>query len=358
MKKILTILLLGIFLVSCAPKVQKDFEKMLSTLQSGDIEKIKKLAPDLAIQFNDEISKMYLNGFKKLSYKIKKTKVTGDTAIVNLDMKAPDLSSYFPEYMKKLSEMGNKNLETEPEKIMEQSQKFMNDFFTEKLNSSDLKYTEKNVDVHFKKNGKEWEVDYNNSKNKDFIEMLSLGFSKLGEATIGSEDMFKNEIENSTKIENPTKIEDLTNNSNNNSNSKDVKKVNVAETVKTNKAEFTVVSKEVAKEVSNGGNSFHKPISEGNSFLILTVKIKNLSNSMINFESGDFHILLNNNKYSSTSLFSVKNEIIFENINPGTEIVGKIFYDVPDNVANSPNLILKNSDSIFTEIGEIEVNLK
>ena len=122
--------------------------------------------------------------------------------------------------------------------------------------------------------------------------------------------------------------------------------------MKTDKVEFKVVSKEVAKVAEN-----IKPDSEGNSFLVLTVKVKNISNSMVIFESGDFYILLDNNKYSPTSLF-VKDEMDFKNINPGTEVTGKIFYDMPDNVANSSNLVLKNSDSIFTNIGEIEINLK
>ena len=346
MKRILTVLLSVILLFSCgAPKVQKDFEKMLSALKSGDIEKIKKLTPGLEVQFNDEISKMYLEGYKKLSYKIKNTKVTGDTAVINLDMKAPDLSSYFPEYMKKLSEIGGKNLESDPEKIMNQSEKIMSDFFTEKLNSADLKYTEKNIDVHFKKNGKEWEIDYNNSKNKDYIDMITLGFLKLGESAMGSDEIFKGAGDS-------VNLENLTTTTNNNSNSKDVKKSNITEALKTDKVEFKVVSKEVAKVAEN-----IKPDSEGNSFLVLTVKVKNISNSMVTFESGDFYILLDNNRYSPTSLF-MKDEIDFKNINPGTEVTGKIFYDIPDNVANSSNLVLKNSDSVFTNIGEIEVTLK
>ena len=346
MKRILTVLLSVILLFNCgAPKVQKDFDKMLSALKSGDIEKIKKLTPGLEVQFNDEISKMYLEGYKKLSYKIKNTKVTGDTAVINLDMKAPDLSSYFPEYMKKLSEIGGKNLESDPEKIMNQSEKIMSDFFTEKLNSADLKYTEKNIDVHFKKNGKEWEIDYNNSKNKDYIDMITLGFLKLGESAMGSDEIFKGAGDS-------VNLENLTTTTNNNSNSKDVKKSNITEALKTDKVEFKVVSKEVAKVAEN-----IKPDSEGNSFLVLTVKVKNISNSMVIFESGDFYILLDNNRYSPTSLF-VKDEMDFKNINPGTEVTGKIFYDMPDNVANSSNLVLKNSDSVFTNIGEIEVTLK
>ena len=346
MKRILTVLLSVILLFSCgAPKVQKDFEKMLSALKSGDIEKIKKLTPGLEVQFNDEISKMYLNGYKKLSYKIKNTKVTGDTAVINLDMKAPDLSSYFPEYMKKLSEMGSKNLETDPEKLMEQSEKIMSDFFTEKLNSADLKYTEKNIDVYFKKNGKEWEVDYNNSKNKDYIDIITLGFLKLSESAMGTGEIFGGAGDS-------INLEDLTATTTNNNNSKDVKKADITEALKTEKVEFTVVSKEVAKEAGNT-----KPDSESNSFLVLTVKVKNISNSMVTFESGDFYILLDNNRYSPTSLF-MKDEMDFKNINPGTEVTGKIFYDIPDNVANSSNLVLKNSDSVFTNIGEIEVTLK
>ena len=346
MKRILTVLLSVVLLLGCgAPKVQKDFEKMLSALKSGDIEKIKKLTPGLEVQFNDEISKMYLNGYKKLSYKIKNTKVTGDTAVINLDMKAPDLSSYFPEYMKKLSEMGSKNLEIDPEKLMEQSEKIMSDFFTEKLNSADLKYTEKNIDVYFKKNGKEWEVDYNNSKNKDYIDIITLGFLKLSESAMGTAEIFEGAGDS-------VNLEDLTATTTNNNNSKDVKKADITEALKTEKVEFTVVSKEVAKEAGNT-----KPDSESNSFLVLTVKVRNISNSMVTFESGDFYILLDNNRYSPTSLF-MKDEMDFKNINPGTEVTGKIFYDIPDNVANSSNLVLKNSDSIFTNIGEIEVTLK
>ena len=228
---------------------------------------------------------------------------------------------------------------------MEQSEKIMSDFFTEKLNSADLKYTEKNIDVYFKKNGKEWEVDYNNSKNKDYIDIITLGFLKLSESAMGTAEIFEGAGDS-------VNLEDLTATTTNNNNSKDVKKADITEALKTEKVEFTVVSKEVAKEAGNT-----KPDSESNSFLVLTVKVRNISNSMVTFESGDFYILLDNNRYSPTSLF-MKDEMDFKNINPGTEVTGKIFYDIPDNVANSSNLVLKNSDSVFTNIGEIEVTLK
>ena len=53
------------------------------------------------------------------------------------------------------------------------------EFFEEKLNSKDLKYFEKNVEVVFKKEGNEWKFDEGNSKNKDFLDGLTLGFASI-----------------------------------------------------------------------------------------------------------------------------------------------------------------------------------
>ena len=102
---------------------------------------------------------------------------------------------------------------------------------------------------------------------------------------------------------------------------------------------------------------YYEPNSKENSFLILTVKIKNISNSMIKIDSGGFQLFLNEKQYSPT-MVSLKDAMNFEDINPGTEITKKIFYDVPDDVANSTGLVLKTVNNIFSETGEAEVSLK
>ncbi|RRD39101.1 DUF5105 domain-containing protein [Leptotrichia sp. OH3620_COT-345] len=196
MKKILMILSLLFLVVSCGtPKVQKEFEIVLKALQSGDVEKIKKLNSNSEFMNSDEDSKIFLNGYKKMTYKIKSTKVKGDIATINLDLKAPDLTVYFSEYVQEIMGLAFANFGKSNQEIKGIQDKFTLDFFEKKLNSKDLKYNEENVDVVLKKNGKEWEVDTENEKNKPFFEIISFGFTKIlenfGENMIQDEETVK-----------------------------------------------------------------------------------------------------------------------------------------------------------------------
>ena len=175
MRKILTIIMLTLLLtVSCGkPEAQKILEKDLNALQSGEITNITGISPN-SKEFsntNSEMSAAFANAYKKLTYKVTKTKVEGDTATMNVDLKIPELASYFPEYFQKAIELRFSMLNGKEEDAKE--------FFEEKLNSKDLKYFEKNVEVVFKKEGNEWKFDEGNSKNKDFIDGLTLGFASI-----------------------------------------------------------------------------------------------------------------------------------------------------------------------------------
>lgn len=190
------ILSLLFLVVSCGtPKVQKEFEIVLKALQSGDVEKIKKLNSNSEFMNSDEDSKIFLNGYKKMTYKIKSTKVKGDIATINLDLKAPDLTVYFSEYVQEIMGLAFANFGKSNQEIKGIQDKFTLDFFEKKLNSKDLKYNEENVDVVLKKNGKEWEVDTENEKNKPFFEIISFGFTKIlenfGENMIQDEETVK-----------------------------------------------------------------------------------------------------------------------------------------------------------------------
>ena len=57
-------------------------------------------------------------------------------------------------------------------------------------------------------------------------------------------------------------------------NLRKTKKASITELIKTEKVEFTVLSKEVSKKVSDSEYVYYEPNSKENSFLILTVKIK------------------------------------------------------------------------------------
>lgn len=183
MRKILTIIMLTLLLtVSCGkPEAQKILEKDLNALQSGEITNITGISPN-SKEFsntNSEMSAAFANAYEKLTYKVTKTKVEGDTATMNVDLKIPELASYFPEYFQKAMELRFSTLNGKEEDIEAKIKNLAKEFFEEKLNSKDLKYFEKNVEVVFKKEGNEWKFDEGNSKNKDFLDGLTLGFASI-----------------------------------------------------------------------------------------------------------------------------------------------------------------------------------
>ena len=189
MKKILLALAMMLFVFSCGtPQAQKDLESVLKALQTGDAKKIKELNPNSEMSANDETVKIFLSGYKKMSYKIKKTKVEGDKAIVNLDIKAPDLSSYFPEFMQQGMALAFSNFGKSEEEMKKLGEEFTTKYFEEKLKSKDLKFNEKNIDVVLKKNGKNWQVDGQDEKNKELFEIITFGFSKLAENMNGTSE--------------------------------------------------------------------------------------------------------------------------------------------------------------------------
>ena len=102
----------------------------------------------------------------------------GDKATINLDIKAPDLSSYFPEFLQQAMALAFANFGKSEEEI----KKLGEDFTIKKLSSKDLKFTEKNINVIMKKDGKKWKVD---DQNKDLFEILTFGFSKLADSMNG-----------------------------------------------------------------------------------------------------------------------------------------------------------------------------
>jgi len=183
MRKILTIIMLTLLLtVSCGkPEAQKILEKDLNALQSGETTNITGIIPNSKkfSNTNSEMSAAFTNAYKKLTYKVTKTKVEGDTATMNVDLKIPELASYFPEYFQKAMELRFSMLNGKEEDAEAKIKNLAKEFFEEKLNSKDLKYFEKNVEVVFKKEGNEWKFDEGNSKNKDFIDGLTLGFASI-----------------------------------------------------------------------------------------------------------------------------------------------------------------------------------
>ena len=165
--KILILLSMLLFVVSCGTHpAQKEFERQMKVIQSGNLSKFGKARGDVAIIL-DQLSKIYGDkGLKKITYKINKVEAKGDTATINVTVKSPDLTPYMSELQNRMSEKLSKAMPKNNEELQNQ----IKEFFNEKFNSKDLKYTEKTLDVKYVKNGKEWEMS---DENEEFFKILT-----------------------------------------------------------------------------------------------------------------------------------------------------------------------------------------
>lgn len=122
----------------------------------------------------------------------------------------------------------------------------------------------------------------------------------------------------------------------------------IGDTLDAKNFEITVLNKDVAKQVTDSSGYWHTDAN--GKFVILTVKYKNISNAARRLDNSAFQLKLDNNTYSPSTLVSSSNDNIFlENINPGIEKTGKLYFDVPDDVANSDDFILQLSSSFVSD---------
>ena len=173
-KKILIILgFLLMFVVSCGggkhPAV-KAFEDDMKMLQSGDL---NKNASSQNTLIDPETMKAFGEGYKKITYKINKTTTKGDEAIINVTMKAPNLSGLMEEYIHKAMNSVTNIQNKSDEEMQKEGQKLLNEMVTQKLSDSNLKYIERTFDVVYKKSGDRWIMSLNTSK--EYAEIISLG---------------------------------------------------------------------------------------------------------------------------------------------------------------------------------------
>ena len=170
-------LCLMLLLISCGGKhpAVKDFEESMKIIQSGNYGKEANLSNGV----DSEIFSLIEEGSKKITYKINKTETKKDEAILNVTMKAPDLTGVQQEMLQKFSTLNPNEFldktEAETEKF---GQDLVKNLIKEKLNSPDLKFMEETFDVIYKKDGNKWIMDP--MSNPKFIKMTSLGMFSTG----------------------------------------------------------------------------------------------------------------------------------------------------------------------------------
>lgn len=138
---------------------------------------------------------------------------------------------------------------------------------------------------------------------------------------------------------------------------KQEKTYKIGDTLDAKNFAITVLNKDVAKQVSDSSGYWHTE-ANGN-FVILTVKYKNISNTARRLDNSAFQLKLGDKTYSLTTLVSSSDDNIFlDTINPGIEKTGKVYFDVPTDVANSNDFILQLSKTFSSDNSSGKISLQ
>lgn len=131
----------------------------------------------------------------------------------------------------------------------------------------------------------------------------------------------------------------------------------IGDTIHSKNFDITILNKDISDTVTDKSGYFQS--TANGTFIILTVQYKNTANSAMRLDNSAFKLKLGDKTYSPvTVIITAKDNIFLDTINPGIEKTGKLYFDVPKDVADSNNLILKLSGSFISDnsSGEIMLN--
>lgn len=73
-------------------------------------------------------------------------------------------------------------------------------------------------------------------------------------------------------------------------------------------------------------------------YVVVTLKYKNISNNPVKLEGDEIGMVLGNNSYAYSYRIEHANQDYLDMVNPGVEHTKKLYFDVPQDVANSKGL--------------------
>mgnify|MGYP000851481487 CR=1 FL=1 len=148
MKKIFRYIILAcmfLMLVACG---KKDSEKAFD-------EKVKEVKEQVTKNGEEglESTKLLAKLFNKATYKVNKVEENGDSAQLDVTIKAVNLGKYVNEYIVAATEKYGENV---PADKQEEFNQFSVDYFTNVLNDKNVEYIETEVDVQMEKSEEGW----------------------------------------------------------------------------------------------------------------------------------------------------------------------------------------------------------
>ena len=141
-------------------------------------------------------------------------------------------------------------------------------------------------------------------------------------------------------------------------NTQKEKKVSkIGDTIHSKNFDITILNKDVSDTVTDKSGYFQS--TANGTFIILTVQYKNTANRAMRLDNSAFKLELEDKTYSPvTIIMTSKDNIFLDTINPGIEKTGKLYFDVPKDIANSNDFVLKLSGNLISDnsSGEIMLN--
>ena len=144
---------------------ENTLKEAIDILQKGDYSSITTDKNEL------DSMNLFKEAYKKISYKINNTTETQGKVVLNVTMKYPDLSEIKTLVNKKVIDNAQQLKGQSEASIEKQTMKWMKEFIDQKLNNSNLKYSEKTFDLTYTNVNGEW--TQSNEANSDFNKVMT-----------------------------------------------------------------------------------------------------------------------------------------------------------------------------------------
>jgi hypothetical protein len=112
--------------------------------------------------------------------------------------------------------------------------------------------------------------------------------------------------------------------------------VDLGTPISSSKFEITINSGSKSTRINDGSYLYYEP-DAGNEFVVINIKLKNISNEMESFHVSDFQLLTLDKsiKYSPTSMIVTSGDETFfwsDSLNPATAKTGNIVFELPEGI--------------------------
>lgn len=144
---------------------ENTLKEAIDILQKGDYSSITTDKNEL------DSMNLFKEAYKKISYKINNATETQGKVVLNVTMKYPDLSEIKTLVNKKVIDNAQQLKGQSEVTIEKQTMKWMKEFIDQKLNNSNLKYSEKTFDLTYTNVNGEW--TQSNEANSDFNKVMT-----------------------------------------------------------------------------------------------------------------------------------------------------------------------------------------